>query len=81
MPANKTIRVHAPLTVRKRGGRPPNRSPRYMQKSDWPWPLGALARAEHRGAVEANAHLCFPGQAPFENHACGSYLTYLHNIW
>ena len=36
MPANQTIRVHIPLTVRKRGGRPRILPPRDAETSDPP---------------------------------------------
>ena len=36
MPANDTIRVHIPLTVRKRGGRPRILPPKDIETSDPP---------------------------------------------
>ncbi|WP_118132966.1 hypothetical protein [Oceanicella sp. SM1341] len=36
MPANDTLRVHVPLTVRKRGGRPRILPPRDIEASDPP---------------------------------------------
>ena len=36
MPANETIRVHIPLTVRKRGGRPRILPPKDIEASDPP---------------------------------------------